>query len=199
MEAANLGFDPSIQALVAFPSLLDLMNNDLARTQALGDATLVQRGDVMDAVQRMRKKAYDAGNLRSSQQIVVVQSSPQVIEIQPPSPTVILRAGLRPSSGLCRESPSASRRDRRGGRDRIRHSGGAVPFLLQQLLGISRRVWGELRNDHFLQRRVGPDMGESLLLRSSLGRRQPRLLCQALRLCQYQCLRSKKQLRECYP
>ena len=65
------------------------MNKDLAWTQKLGDATLVQRGDVMDAVQRMRKKAYDAGNLKTSQQITVVQSAPQVIEIQPPSPTVI--------------------------------------------------------------------------------------------------------------
>jgi hypothetical protein len=65
------------------------MNKDIAWTQKLGDATLVQRGDVMDAVQRMRKKAYDAGNLKSSQQITVVQSAPQVIEIQPPSPTVI--------------------------------------------------------------------------------------------------------------
>jgi hypothetical protein len=89
MESANLGFDPSVQALLAFPSVLDLMNNDLAWTQALGDATLVQRGDVMDAVQRMRKQAYDAGNLKSSPQITVVQSSPQVIEIQPPNPTVI--------------------------------------------------------------------------------------------------------------
>ncbi len=89
MDAAQLGFDPSVQALIAFPAVLDLMNKDLAWTQRLGDATLVQRGEVMDAVQRMRKKAYDAGNLKTSQQIVVVQSAPQVIEIQPPSPTVI--------------------------------------------------------------------------------------------------------------
>jgi hypothetical protein len=89
MEGAQLGFDPSVQALLAFPAVLDLMNKDLAWTQALGDATLVQRGDVMDAVQRMRKKAYDAGNLTSSQQMTVVQSSPQVIVIQPPSPTVV--------------------------------------------------------------------------------------------------------------
>lgn len=89
MDAAQLGFDPSVQSLLAFPSVLDIMNKDIAWTRQLGDATLVQRGDVMDAVQRMRKKAYDAGNLKTSQQITVVQSSPQVIEIQPPSPTVI--------------------------------------------------------------------------------------------------------------
>jgi hypothetical protein len=89
MDTANLGFDPSVQSLLAFPSVLELMNKDLDWTQRLGDATLIQRGEVMDAVQRMRKKAYDAGNLKSSQQITVVQSAPQVIEIQPPSPTVI--------------------------------------------------------------------------------------------------------------
>jgi hypothetical protein len=89
MDAANLAFDPSVQALLAFPSVLDLMNKDLNWTQQLGDATLVQRGDVLDAVQRMRKKAYDAGNLKSSQQITVVQESPQVIVLQPPSPTVV--------------------------------------------------------------------------------------------------------------
>jgi hypothetical protein len=89
MENTQLSFDPSVQALIAFPSVLDLLNNDLAWTQTLGDATLVQRGDVMDAVQRMRRKAYDVGNLKSSTQIIVTQPSPQVIEIQPPAPTVI--------------------------------------------------------------------------------------------------------------
>jgi len=89
MGGAQLGFDPSVQALLAFPSVLDQMNQDLAWTQALGDATLVQRGDVMDAVQRMRRRAYDTGNLKSTSQITVVQSSPQVIVIQPPSPSVI--------------------------------------------------------------------------------------------------------------
>lgn len=89
MDAAKLPFDPSIQALIAFPSILEMMNKDQAWTEQLGDATLVQRGDVMDAVQRMRKRAYDAGNLKTSPQATVVQSAPQVIEIQPASPTVI--------------------------------------------------------------------------------------------------------------
>jgi hypothetical protein len=89
MDSAALGFDPSVQALIAFPSVLDLMNKDLDWTQKLGDATLVQRGEVMDAVQRMRKKASDAGNLKTTPQVTIVQSAPQVIEIQPASPTVI--------------------------------------------------------------------------------------------------------------
>jgi hypothetical protein len=88
MQSANFSFDPSVQALIPFPTVLQMMNQDLNWTAQLGSAVLVQRGDVMDAVQRMRKKAYDAGNLKSTQQVQVVQSSPQVIEIQPPSPQV---------------------------------------------------------------------------------------------------------------
>jgi hypothetical protein len=107
MEASNLGFDPSVQALIAFPSVLDLMNSNTAWTQALGDATLVQRGDVMDAVQRMRSAAYDAGNLKSSQQITVVRSSPQVIEILPPSPAVIYVPVYNPQVVYVRPAPGA--------------------------------------------------------------------------------------------
>lgn len=106
MDSANLGFDPSVQALLAFPSVLDMMNKDQAWTEKLGDATLVQRGDVMDAVQRMRKRAYDAGNLKTSQQITVVQSSPQVIEIQPPSPTVIYVPTYSPQTVYSPPPPS---------------------------------------------------------------------------------------------
>jgi hypothetical protein len=88
MDNAHLGFDPGVQALIAFPSVLELMNNDLAWTQTLGDATLIQRGDIMAAVQRMRQRAYAAGTLRSTQQNTVLHTAPQVIEIQPPSPVI---------------------------------------------------------------------------------------------------------------
>lgn len=89
MESGQLAFDPSVQALIPFVSVLQMMNQDLTWTGQLGTAVLAQRGDVMDAVQRMRKKAYDAGNLKTTEQIKIVQSSPQVIEIQPPSPQII--------------------------------------------------------------------------------------------------------------
>src|SRR5262249_9561183 len=69
MQNGQLAFDPSVQALIPFPSVLQMMNQDLGWTAQLGDAVLAQRGDVMDAVQRMRKKAYDAGNLQSNQQM----------------------------------------------------------------------------------------------------------------------------------
>jgi hypothetical protein len=87
--AAAKGWDPSVQALVQFPSVLDKLSKNIAWTSALGDASANQQADVMAAIQRMRAKAYAAGNLKSGEQIKVVQESPQVIVIQSASPQVI--------------------------------------------------------------------------------------------------------------
>jgi len=85
---ANLPYDPSIISLVQFPTVLDTMSQKIDWTTSLGNAVMTQRGDVMDAVQRMRRKAEKVGNLKSSEQIKVV-SNPTVIEIQPAKPEVI--------------------------------------------------------------------------------------------------------------
>ena len=53
----HLPWDPSVEALLPFPQVLELMARDMKWTQRLGDAVLAQRGDVMDAVQRMRHAA----------------------------------------------------------------------------------------------------------------------------------------------
>jgi hypothetical protein len=53
-----------VLALLPFPSVLDMMARDMVWTEQLGNAVLTQRADVMDAVQRMRRKAesYKGGN-----------------------------------------------------------------------------------------------------------------------------------------
>ena len=54
-------------------------------TTDLGNAFLAQQSELMDAVQRMRKKAQDAGNLKSTEQQKVetkVVESKQVIAVQ---------------------------------------------------------------------------------------------------------------------
>src|ERR1700733_3808559 len=58
IQQDNLPWDPSVLALLPFPQVLQMMAQDPGWTQALGDAVLAQRPDVMDAVQRMRQKAY---------------------------------------------------------------------------------------------------------------------------------------------
>jgi hypothetical protein len=82
-------WDPSVKALTQFPSVLDNMVQNLAWTSALGEAYYYQQGDVMASVQRLRKEAKAAGNLKSSSELKVVQQDPQTIVIQPAQPTVV--------------------------------------------------------------------------------------------------------------
>ncbi len=86
--AENESWDPSVRALVAFPPLLTKMNNDLDWTQKLGDAFLIQEKQVMATVQRLREKAYTAGNL-TNQEHIRVERKEKVIVIEPSRPEVI--------------------------------------------------------------------------------------------------------------
>ena len=70
-------WDPAVKALTQFPSVLDNLAKNLVWTSALGEASALQQQDVMAAVQRMRAKAYAAGNLKSGAQIKVIQESPR--------------------------------------------------------------------------------------------------------------------------
>jgi len=83
----QLPWDPSVQALLPFPSVLDMMARDMAWTTDLGNAFMAQQQAVMDAVQRMRHQAYNYGYLRSNPQ-VVVHAGPY-IEIVPVNPAFV--------------------------------------------------------------------------------------------------------------
>ncbi len=84
----QLPWDPSVQALLPFPSVLDMMASDMDWTTDLGNAVLAQRPDVMDAVQRERHKAKEYGYLRTNGQIVV--SGGPYIDIMPVNPAFIV-------------------------------------------------------------------------------------------------------------
>ena len=88
IQEDNLSWDPSILALLPFPSVLDMMARDMAWTEQLGNAVLTQRQDVMDAIQRMRRKAMDYGYLQSNSYMKVV-SDGGYVEILPVNPGVI--------------------------------------------------------------------------------------------------------------
>jgi len=81
-------WDPSVMSLVQFPQVLDMMNENLDWTQKVGDAVLAQQQDVMASVQRLRRAADSAGNLKTTEQ-QVVKTDGQAIVIQPANPQVV--------------------------------------------------------------------------------------------------------------
>src|SRR5580698_10428146 len=85
IQADNLPWDPSVLALLPFPSVLDMMARDPQWTGTLGNAVLSQRPDVMDAVQRQRQAAHNYGYLASNSYDNVVDNG-GYIEIQPVNP-----------------------------------------------------------------------------------------------------------------
>ena len=82
-------WDPSVKSLTTLPSVLTQMSDNLDWTQDLGDAFLAQQNDLMDTVQIMRGKAYEAGNLQTTEQQQVTQNPEKIIVIQQASPEIV--------------------------------------------------------------------------------------------------------------
>jgi Protein of unknown function (DUF3300) len=78
-------WDPSVKALAQFPSILANMDNNLSWTSALGEAYASQPQAVLDAIQVLRKRAEQAGTLKSTPQETVTTEG-ETIVIGPASP-----------------------------------------------------------------------------------------------------------------
>jgi Protein of unknown function (DUF3300) len=78
---------PGVKALVAYPDLLERMQESPQWTLDLGNAWLAQQADVMHTVQTLRQRAYASGTLRSDS-YQTVQSSGQAISVVPAMPYV---------------------------------------------------------------------------------------------------------------
>ncbi len=127
-------WDASIKALTTFPSVLDQMARNPQWSSALGEAYVNDPTDVMNAIQVMRQRAAQKGNLRSNaQQVVqtrpaalpaatgyatedqgsayydgpsVVQAPPQTIEIMPAQQDVVYVPGYDPQTVYGGDVPS---------------------------------------------------------------------------------------------
>jgi len=91
-------WDPGVKALTQFPGLLGMMDKNLSWTSSLGDAYVNGQTEVLDAIQVMRKRAQQAGNLKTSQQesvttdgnaIVIEPADPQVVYVPEYDPWVV--------------------------------------------------------------------------------------------------------------
>lgn len=104
------GWDDSVKSLTTTPEVLNNMSQKLDWTQKLGDAVLAQQKDVMDAVQRLRTKAYAQKTLQSTPQqtvetrvvedkeVIVIQSAePDTVYVPYYDPTVVYGAWAYPS------------------------------------------------------------------------------------------------------
>jgi len=100
------GWDPSVKSLVNFPQVLAMMSDKLDWTNKLGNAFLSQQPDVMKAVQSLRRKAKDSGNLTTTKEqkviveketIIIQPASPQVIYVPTYNPVVVYGAWPYPS------------------------------------------------------------------------------------------------------
>jgi len=96
---AKQPWDPAIQSMAAFPDVVKRLADDIQWTTDLGNAFLDQQSDVMDAVQRMRKKAQETGALKTSEQQKVetkVIEQKTVIVVEPANPQVIYVPSYNP-------------------------------------------------------------------------------------------------------
>jgi hypothetical protein len=99
---AKQPWDPAIQGMATIPDLVKRLADDIQWATELGNAFLAQQSDVMDAVQRMRKKATGTGALVTTEQqkvetkvveektvIIVESANPEVIYVPSYNPTVV--------------------------------------------------------------------------------------------------------------
>jgi hypothetical protein len=90
--AQKAGFGPPTRALVQFPSVIDMMCQEMDWTRQLGAAFTSDQKGVLDAVQNLRVQAANVGNLKSTPQQKVetkVENDKTIIEVQPANPQVI--------------------------------------------------------------------------------------------------------------
>jgi hypothetical protein len=139
IEGDQLPWDPSVQALLPFPNVLNMMASDMRWTEDIGDAFLGQQQEVMYAVQRMRQRARDYGYLRSGPQIVVAGGP--YITILPARPDYIVVPYYDPVVVYARPRPGF-------------FIGAAIGFRFGVAVGVPFRPWGWGYNRIAWDRRV---------------------------------------------
>jgi hypothetical protein len=90
--AQQAGFGPAMRALVQFPSVVDMMCQELDWTRQLGSAFSSDQAAVLDAVQRLRAEAFNVGNLKSTPEQTVetkTENDKVVIEVKPADPQIV--------------------------------------------------------------------------------------------------------------
>lgn len=91
-------WNDSIQSLITFPQAFNMMGSKLQWTQNLGNAYKLQPADTMKAVQSLRKRAVQAGSLKTSPQMTVTTDAASNILIAPPNSQLVYVPTYNPTS-----------------------------------------------------------------------------------------------------
>lgn len=91
-------WNDSIQSLIAFPQAFNMMGSKLQWTQNLGNAYKLQPADTMKAVQSLRKRAVQAGTLKTSPQMTVTSDAASNILIAPPNTQLVYVPTYNPTT-----------------------------------------------------------------------------------------------------
>jgi hypothetical protein len=124
----QLPWDPSVQALLPFPTVLASMASDIDWTTQLGNAVLAERPDVMDAVQRERTLAMNYGYLRTGPRVTVVREG-AFITIVPVNPAFVYVPFYDPAIVFVAPRPGFT-------------VGAAINFGFGFNLGVAFQPWG---------------------------------------------------------
>lgn len=127
IAADRLPWQPSVQALLPFPQVLNMLAGDMPWTEEIGAAFLWSPEQVMDAVQRQRRVAYGYGYLRSNAQ-VIVRNGP-FLEILPVDPAYVVVPYYNPAVVFVAPRPGF-------------FVGGAIRFGFGIRLGVAFAPWG---------------------------------------------------------
>jgi len=87
-ELAGQRWDPSVESLLAVPDVLSMMNAHRPWARQLAVAFASAPVAMMDAVQRLRRRALLAGSLRSNGQ-QTVSTDGEIVSIEPTQPDVL--------------------------------------------------------------------------------------------------------------
>ena len=87
-EVDTQPWDPSVKALTEVPAVLANMDQNRSWTAALGEAYRDRESEVMDAIQVLRQRAEQVGNLESNAQQTVTTSGNRIV-IEPADPQIV--------------------------------------------------------------------------------------------------------------
>jgi hypothetical protein len=90
--AQQVGFGPATRALLQFPTVIDMLCQQIDWTRQLGSAFTSDQKSVLDAVQRLRAQAAEVGNLKSTPQQKVetkTENNTVIVEVKPADPKVV--------------------------------------------------------------------------------------------------------------